>query len=41
MTTSRILATLTIVTLLATFTSQTSADICHEYRDQIIALEAA
>lgn len=41
MTTSRILATLTIVTLLATFTSQTSADVCHEYRDQIVALEAA
>ena len=41
MSTSRIFAALTIAALLATFTSRAVADVCHEYRDRIAALEAA
>ena len=41
MNTSRIFATLAVAALLVTFTGRAAADVCHDYRDRIAALEAA
>ena len=38
---SRIFAALAVAALLAAFTGRAAADVCHEYRNRIAALEAA